>query len=203
MNNFDLKFPIQHYKAASPQSGKGCPFGTYTLRIVYKENAIYEYLDKFTGEIKKITSVPRYSKRFKQPEPHANKSIFQLLKIVEENKFKLQKAELYFNLNRGFRVNQFYYQNKSTLPDCEPVENILLHRFTNLPEFEAQKISLDKFIYELPALQLLDNEAIQNNEERREALRNYCDALNNSPLKIPRSQVRTIWHFFHKNFIKQ
>lgn len=197
---FELKKPINQDKNYKK---KGCPFASYSLRIVFRSNQTYEYLDRFTGELKKITSVPRYSKSFQETEPHPSKAIFALLKVLEENKHNLQKAELWYNLNRGFRINNWFNENKSKLSQSSYVNNILLHRFSNIQDFEAQKNNLPSWIYDLPTFQILDNPALETQSEKLEALKNYCDnLLHCAPIRVAREEIRTIYSFFYKNFIE-
>lgn len=193
MQNFrDLRGPIIE-TGAKNQKGKADCFANFTLRLVFQKNNQYNYYDHFSNSYKRVQSVPRYSKRIDEQEGTPRQSIAKLLQnSLMAHQTELAKAELYFNLNRGYRINFFAKENRHEL-----VENIMLHRFTQLDikNLDLHRPGLPDWVFELPTYDA------QN--PLQSILNEYCEGLQNCALKISIEQTRTIWRFFNQNFISK
>lgn len=191
---------------------KGDFNATYCLSITYKTNDNFYYTDRYTGEIKKPKSLPRYSKKEGVIESDKITCLRQLIKneLINQNE-ELSKATLYLNLNCGNRINQildkesYYYDEKfyrliNAKNQIDENGNFKIAKFVQ--NIELVKILNPRIINETTSFITPDNlkyPQINTHDFDEQDLFVHCQELIN--VKVPRDQANLIYLYYKYVFL--
>lgn len=126
----------------------------YTLQVAFNHSKYDHYCKDLKKNVRPKTR-PFYSKIQGQPEPAPEIVMNNFFKIMERftNENNLRYANIYLNLNRGWRVNQHMQKNLdaykafNTNIEYAPVDNILLVSFDSQG---SPRQGMTKLFFDLP-----------------------------------------------------